>query len=83
MPHRTYAGSGSGVSTQHKQSDTATRERALAQVLDKCYRSGEVFEQMRHDRALSDNEKAFHWLLNRQLDLVNACHKRELGTGTQ
>jgi ankyrin repeat protein len=68
---------------QHKQSDTATRERALAQALDKRYRSGEVFEQMRHDSALSGNEKMFHWLLNRQLDLVNAWHKRVLGTGTE
>ena len=68
---------------QHRQSDTATREKALAQALDKRSRSGEVFEQMRHDSALSGNEVMFHWLLNRQLDLVNAWHKKVLGPAAQ
>lgn len=68
---------------QHKQSDTATREKALAQALDKRSRSGEVFEQMRHDSALSGNEPTFHWLLNRQFDLVNAWHRKVLGTAAQ
>lgn len=68
---------------QHKQSDTATREKALAQALEKRYRSGEVFEQMRHDSALSGNEAMFHWLLNRQLDLVNAWHKKVLEPASQ
>lgn len=68
---------------QHKQSDTATREKALAQALDKRYRGGEMFEQMRHDSALSGNEATFHWLLNRQLDLVNAWHKNVLEPAPQ
>ena len=68
---------------QHKQADTATREKALAQALDKRSRSGEVFEQMRHDSALSGNEVMFHWLLNRQLDLVNAWHKKVLEPAPQ
>ncbi|HEX8885645.1 MAG TPA: ankyrin repeat domain-containing protein [Noviherbaspirillum sp.] len=68
---------------QHKQSDTATREKALAQELDKRSRSGEVFEQMRHDSALSGNEVTFHWLLNRQLDLINAWHKKVLEPAAQ
>jgi hypothetical protein len=68
---------------QHKQSDTATREKALAQALDKRSRSVEVFEQMRHDSPLSGNEVMFHWLLNRQLDLVNAWHKKVLEPAAQ
>jgi ankyrin repeat protein len=68
---------------QHKQSDTAARERALAQALDKRSRSREVLEQIAHDSAQAGNEATFHWLLNRQLDLVNAWHKKVLGTAAQ
>ncbi|WP_194711806.1 hypothetical protein [Noviherbaspirillum soli] len=68
---------------QHKRSSTATRERALTQALDKRCRSGEVFEQMRHDSPLSGNEATFHWLLNRQLDLANAWHKKVLEPAVQ
>jgi ankyrin repeat protein len=68
---------------QHKQSDTAARERALAQALDKRSRSREALEPIAHDSAQAGNPATFHWLLNRQLDLVNAWHKKVLGTAAQ
>jgi ankyrin repeat protein len=68
---------------QHKQSGTTVRERALAQALAERSRNREVLQQIAHDSALSGNEVTFHWLLNRQLDLVNAWHKKVLGTANQ
>jgi ankyrin repeat protein len=68
---------------QHKQSDTAARERALAQALDKRSRSREALEPIAHDSTQAGNEAMFHWLLNRQLDLVNAWHRKVLGTAAQ
>jgi ankyrin repeat protein len=68
---------------QHKQSDTAARERALAQALADRSRSREALEPIAHDSAQAGNAATFHWLLNRQLDLVNAWHKKVLGTADQ
>lgn len=83
IPAKRISDAFAGIWVQHKQSDTATREKALAQALDKRSRSGEVFEPMRHDSALSGNEATFHWLLNRQPDLVNAWHRKVLETAAQ
>ncbi|MFL6715226.1 MAG: ankyrin repeat domain-containing protein [Burkholderiaceae bacterium] len=68
---------------QHDKSDTAVRERAFAQALANRSRSREALEPIAHDSAQAGNEIMFHWLLNRQLDLVNAWHKEVLGTAVQ
>ena len=68
---------------QHEHSGTAARERAFAQALAMRSNSREALEPIAQDSAQAGNQVTFHWLLNRQLDLVNAWHKKVLASATQ
>ena len=68
---------------QHRQSETAVRERALAQELAKRSRSQEALAPVSAGSAQASSEVTFHWLLNRQLDLVNAWHRKVLQAAAQ
>lgn len=68
---------------QHEHSHTAMRETALAQALAMHSSRREALEPIAQDSAQAGNQVTFHWLLNRQLDLINAWHRTVLASARQ